>query len=301
MLTKKQTKKNKKTRWVHEKKWKKEIPIWVFGHLQCFVKPTYVSGMGVGFVGMGTGWTLPTRAVPVCHPKSEHMSHIDPCWDPLHLCHHRHRHCSSSMRGGSPDVQIHVWSLKDTVDHTVISQEIVGVFVDWSGHTVMPSVAPITNVMWICQRNSSVWGHIVKGHTLYLYWSYVCRVLTPLPQCEVPTPCVQAMVSSSPEIVSKLPCQAIDASYVTLPESCAKERYQSRSCTQARGRDSALEIWAALLRGTKDSYSAIWLRLAQTRLSWGVTWSGVGDGALATSWVAYTEERNDSTHYLEQL
>ena len=27
---------------------------------------------GVGFVGTGAGWTLPTHAVPVCHPSCMH-------------------------------------------------------------------------------------------------------------------------------------------------------------------------------------------------------------------------------------
>ena len=27
--------------------------------------------MGVGFMGMGPGWTLPTHAIPVCHPMSQ--------------------------------------------------------------------------------------------------------------------------------------------------------------------------------------------------------------------------------------
>ena len=50
-------------------KWKNnEIPVQVYGYLQCFTKPTYV--LGTGFVGTGLGWTSPTRTVPVCHPTS---------------------------------------------------------------------------------------------------------------------------------------------------------------------------------------------------------------------------------------
>ena len=46
-----------------------EIPVRVFRHLQCFTKPAYVSGTGVGFAGMGLGWTTRTHARPVCHPS----------------------------------------------------------------------------------------------------------------------------------------------------------------------------------------------------------------------------------------
>jgi len=34
---------------------KYEIPVWVFGHPQYFVKPAY--DLGVGFVGTSAGWT----------------------------------------------------------------------------------------------------------------------------------------------------------------------------------------------------------------------------------------------------
>ena len=34
---------------------------------------------GTGFAGMGVGWTLPTRAVPVCHP-SHTATKIHHCW-----------------------------------------------------------------------------------------------------------------------------------------------------------------------------------------------------------------------------
>jgi len=33
------------------------------------MKPAYVTGTGAGFMGMGTGWTSPTHAIPMCHPK----------------------------------------------------------------------------------------------------------------------------------------------------------------------------------------------------------------------------------------
>ena len=51
-------------------KWENiEIPVWVFGHPQYFVKPAY--DLGVGFMGMSAGWTSHTHAVPVCHPNED--------------------------------------------------------------------------------------------------------------------------------------------------------------------------------------------------------------------------------------
>jgi len=51
-------------------KWENiEIPVWVFGHPQYFVKPAY--DLGVGFVGTSAGWTSHTCAVPVCHPNED--------------------------------------------------------------------------------------------------------------------------------------------------------------------------------------------------------------------------------------
>jgi len=51
-------------------KWENiEIPVQVFRHLQYFVKPAYV--LGVGFEGTGMGWTSYTCAIPVCHPNED--------------------------------------------------------------------------------------------------------------------------------------------------------------------------------------------------------------------------------------
>jgi len=73
----KKNRKKQKNRVVYVKMFENiEIPIRVFRHPRCFTKPAYVSGTGLdhtrtgaGFVGTGPGWTVRTRARPVCHPS----------------------------------------------------------------------------------------------------------------------------------------------------------------------------------------------------------------------------------------
>jgi len=52
------------------------ITVQVCGYPRCCSKPTgktvrvcTCTHTGMGFTGTGPGWTLPTRAIPVCHPK----------------------------------------------------------------------------------------------------------------------------------------------------------------------------------------------------------------------------------------
>src|SRR5882762_6858246 len=91
--------KNKKLRQVYDemrKKWEKnEIPIWVFRQPTVLRKPTYVKCgfwthicTGVGFTGTGAGWTLPTCAIPMCHPSTVQFQY-NPLPQPLTALHRR--------------------------------------------------------------------------------------------------------------------------------------------------------------------------------------------------------------------